>query len=1004
MSTIPERLSAALADRYRIERELGQGGMATVYLAEDLRHDRRVALKVLRPELTAVLGAERFLREIRIAARFNHPHILALHDSGEADGFLYYVMPVVEGESLRVRLDREGRLPIEDAAELTRQVASALDYAHRHGVVHRDIKPENILLHEGVAVVTDFGIAIAVDEAGGARLTKTGFTAGTPLYMSPEQAVGEQALDARSDVYALGCVLFEMLTGQPPLAAEDALAMVTRRITEAPPDVPALRPDVPADLNSAVRKALSPLPADRHASAAAFAAALAPSRIASGAPSPWSSPVAAMGLFGVGSLLVLGAVYVVMIQLGLPDWVLSAAIGLVIIGLPVVVTTAAAERRRSEGPHRQSAARWLTWRRVGRAGALAVTGLALVTASYMGLRVFGIGFAGTLMAKGVLDTRDPILLADFTNRTADSTIAQAITEGLRIDLMQSRVVRLVERAAIQAALRRMRVDANAPLDETLALQLAEREGIKAVLVGEVRPVGRGYLLSVRLIAPPDGAALAGERVTAEDDTKLIPAIDRLSARLRGRIGESLRDVRASPRLERVTTTSVAALRKYTQGVGTAGLADGQRAGIRLLEEAVALDSTFAMAYRALSVILDRVGRTEASTIALTRAWQLRDRLPDLERHLVTALYHNVWEYDPGEVENAYHAAIEIDPDSWIALTNLAAHHGRSRRWAVRESLALRSLAAGGGFIAWLNVLNAQLLQGKFAEAEALVRNAPGGPSANSLFDVETARRDYDAAERVLREDSTRADARRRATLLWLRGRMKEADQVLTRYVAQIPPGVRAQFESLYSLAIMHADLGAVTHAIEIMDRFPADALPPLERVYPERAEFHAGIGQLDRARALIAEFERSVPPGVLRHPDTRQALLRVSGEVALGEGRFADAVRDFAMVNDLSGQCTTCGLARLAQAWLRSGRPDSALAVYERMVSTQTAGLHNEDARWLPHAYRQLGELYDADNDIPNAIRHYGTFVELWRDADPELQPRVDEVRQRLAALVARRG
>ncbi|MGE5090920.1 MAG: serine/threonine-protein kinase, partial [Bacillota bacterium] len=211
------RLAAALADRYRIERELGQGGMATVYLAHDLRHDRKIAIKVLRPELAAVIGADRFLSEIRTTANLQHPHILPLFDSGEADSFLFYAMPFVEGISLRDRMTREKQLPIAEAVRIATEIASALDYAHRHGVIHRDIKPENILLHDGSALVADFGIALAASKAG-TRMTETGMSLGTPQYMSPEQAMGERELDQRSDVYALGCVTYEMLTGEPPFS------------------------------------------------------------------------------------------------------------------------------------------------------------------------------------------------------------------------------------------------------------------------------------------------------------------------------------------------------------------------------------------------------------------------------------------------------------------------------------------------------------------------------------------------------------------------------------------------------------------------------------------------------------------------------------------------------------------------------------------------------------------------------------------------------------------
>jgi len=269
------RLAAALADRYRIERELGQGGMATVYLAHDLKHEREVALKVLRLELAAVLGPERFLAEIKITARLDHPHILTLIDSGASDGFLYYVLPFVRGESLRDKLNREKQLGLEEALTITKQVASALDYAHHHGVVHRDIKPENILLHEGEAVLTDFGIALAVKEAGGNRLTETGLSLGTPQYMSPEQATGDRQLDARSDVYSLGAVLYEMLAGEPPVTGPNVQAMIAKLMTERPTRLRVVRETVPEGIDNAVARALSKVPADRFASASEFARGLA---------------------------------------------------------------------------------------------------------------------------------------------------------------------------------------------------------------------------------------------------------------------------------------------------------------------------------------------------------------------------------------------------------------------------------------------------------------------------------------------------------------------------------------------------------------------------------------------------------------------------------------------------------------------------------------------------------------------------------------------------------
>jgi serine/threonine-protein kinase len=270
-----DRLETALADRYAIERELGRGGMAEVYLARDLRHERPVALKVLRPELAESLGSERFLREIQIAAQLNHPHILSLFDSGEADGVLWYTMPFIEGESLRDRLNREQQLPIDDALQITKEVADGLGYAHSLGVVHRDIKPENILLSGGHALVADFGIARAVTEAGGDKLTQTGIVVGTPAYMSPEQGAGSGNVDARSDIYSLGCVLYEMLAGEPPYTGPTAPAIVAKKMSEPTPRISVVREAVPGPVEEALTKALSKTPADRYVTAEQFTTALA---------------------------------------------------------------------------------------------------------------------------------------------------------------------------------------------------------------------------------------------------------------------------------------------------------------------------------------------------------------------------------------------------------------------------------------------------------------------------------------------------------------------------------------------------------------------------------------------------------------------------------------------------------------------------------------------------------------------------------------------------------
>ena len=269
-----EKLEKALSGKYTIGHELGRGGMATVYLAHDVKHDREVALKVLHPELSSSLGPDRFLREIKVAARLNHPHILPLHDSGESDGFLYYVMPYVEGESLRAKLNRSGRLPLDEALYLARGVAGALDYAHRQRVVHRDIKPENIMLHEGEAMVMDFGIAKAVSVASGDTLTQMGMMVGTPAYVSPEQAAGESEIDGRSDQYSLACMIFEVLTGRKAFEGSSTQAILSKRFTDPVPSLKKSDPTVPDEIDEAISRALSKEPRERYNTSSEFAKAL----------------------------------------------------------------------------------------------------------------------------------------------------------------------------------------------------------------------------------------------------------------------------------------------------------------------------------------------------------------------------------------------------------------------------------------------------------------------------------------------------------------------------------------------------------------------------------------------------------------------------------------------------------------------------------------------------------------------------------------------------------
>ncbi len=314
-----DRLTAALSDRYRIERELGQGGMATVYLAEDLKHKRQVAIKVLKPELAAVLGAERFVQEITTTAQLQHPHILPLFDSGESGGLLWYAMPYIEGETLRDKLNRETQLGVDEAVRITREVADALDYAHRHGVVHRDIKPENILLHDGRPMVADFGIALAVSAAAGGRMTETGLSLGTPHYMSPEQATADKEITGRSDIYSIASVCYEMLTGNPPHTGSSAQQIIMKIVAEEAQPVTRYRKSVPANVAAALAKGLEKLPADRFATAKEFADALADPGFTTGTTSATGFGAIARGT-SQRAMAVMGLALVAALALAAVQW------------------------------------------------------------------------------------------------------------------------------------------------------------------------------------------------------------------------------------------------------------------------------------------------------------------------------------------------------------------------------------------------------------------------------------------------------------------------------------------------------------------------------------------------------------------------------------------------------------------------------------------------------------------------------------------------------------
>src|SRR6184192_2593217 len=740
--------------------------MSRVFLAEEVRLGRSVVVKVLPPEMAAGVSAERFEREIQLAAKLQHPHIVPLLTAGAKGDLLYYVMPHIAGESLRSRITHERALPVGETVRILRDVCDALAYAHGHGVVHRDVKPDNVLISGKHALVTDFGVAKAVSISSGAgTLTSLGMALGTPAYMAPEQAAGDPNVDYRADLYAVGALGYELLAGRTPFGGLSPQGMLAAQVTATPDPVTQHRDSVPPALAALIMRCLAKHPADRPQTAdeilGQLEAVATPtggtlseqSAISSGTQAALrrSHPVRVTTLFALAAVGVLALAQLLVRLLGLPDWAFAGAVGLAAAALPFMLWTGAIERRRARAgvPH------WLTWRRALVSAGSGFGLLGLVTATHAAMRQLGIGPVGTLVASGVLAERDRLVLADFENRAKDSTLGPSLTEALRVDLAQSGVIRLLDAAAVGQALGRMGRAPGARLDLALTRELAQREGAKAVVHGQIDPLGRGYVVSAELVGAADGAQLAAVRETARDDGAIIDAVDRLSKRLRERIGESLKTIRSSDPLERVTTSSLEALQRYSQAVKASEAGEWDRA-VDMLEQAIRLDSGFAMAQRKLTVVLSNTGASNARiTAAATQAFRHRDRLPPLERDLTVARYYSVADYDIAKAEDAYRAALDLDPNESVALNNLALLYIQERRFAVAESLVAHGLASPHPMTTlYMNAASAQVGQGRFEAAAGTVRQFAARFPTHPLLPwmqalLASSRGDYDSAARYI---------------------------------------------------------------------------------------------------------------------------------------------------------------------------------------------------------------------------------------------------------------
>ncbi len=1028
--------------------------MSTVYLAEETAFGRKVVVKVLPPDLLAGASVERFKREIQLAARLQQAQIVPVLAAGEVDGIPYYTMPFVDGESLRAKLARVGPLPIHEIVGILRDVTRALGYAHERGVVHRDIKPDNVLLSGGTAVVTDFGIAKAISDARASSststaLTQLGTSIGTPAYISPEQAAGDPAVDHRADLYSFGCMAYELLTGGPPFAGRTPQRTLAAHLTEVPAPVESRRPDVPPMLAALVMRCLEKEPSARPQSAGEIASGLeaAASGVSSAVPTgAFAGPggarraiIAYVAMFAAVALIAKAAV----VWFGLPDWVFTGALVTAAMGLPVILATAytyrTANRAAAQEPVLTSggsahqpgtmaglalrASPHLTFRRTFRAGLVALGGFAVVVIAVMVMRMFGVGPAASLMAAGALNDRERLLVIDF-DAGADSSLSHVVTEAVRTNLGQSRVVSIMPPTALAAALQRMQRAATTRVDLTLAREIAVREGAKAIVSGSVAPLGAGYALSVRLISADSGNSLASFQKTVDGPGELLDGIDELTRKLRGRIGESLKTVRNAPALEQVTTSSLEALRKYAEAVRAADLdADYARAAV-LLREAVAKDTTFAMAYRKLGVTLSNLSMPRAQVdSALTRAYEFRDRLTEKERHIAVATYYMTGPgRDRTKAIEAFQQALVIDPLDGTATNNLANLYRTRREFVRAESLysaVTRTPRASQS--SYANLVGTLFNSGKTTQAESVYLelrkrfpNAPAGQTWPAVFMYHRGQLDsVEAFWKARRSDPnpvTRVGALSQlSNTAMLRGRLRDASRLVDEtYAANEARGVPTPplTKALSAVALDLWFLDRKEEGVRALDGALATtslrSLPIEHRPDLAVATYYAWGGRPDKARALVSAFQADVKDTALRTVLT-PTIDGVMAEIAIAEKRPHDAVREYWKADSLpdgpSSDCGTCLLPSIGRAYDLANMPDSAINAWERYVRTPYSGRSSTDATWLAGIHKRLGELYEAKGNNQRAATNYLAFIELWKNADAELQPQVAEVRKRLARL-----
>lgn len=721
-------------------------------------------------------------------------------------------------------------------------------------------------------------------------------------------------------------------------------------------------------------------------------------------------------------------------NMGLPDWVFPFAIVLLVIGLPVILATAMLQGRpgvvadaasaqaspANDSPPASDAdltpRNLFTWRNALVGGALAFVLLTVVTGGFMFMRNRGIGPVGSLVAKGLLDERSPVILADFM--AEDAGLSRAATEAFRVDLSQTRIVKVAERSSLEPALERMQVDPSQPLTEAVAREVAVREGMPAVISGEITEAGGSYVLTARVVSAADGIELASHRETARDGSEIIPAIDRLSGKIREKIGESFSSLRSDAPLAAVTTSSLEALELYSEAVEAIEHRGDSQAGIRLLEEALEIDPDFASAWRKLGIELSNARRERArATEAITRAYELRDRLTQRERYLAEASYYNGIRFDEVRAMAAYERMLDLDPNDDWALNNLGLIYGQMGDQERALELYERSLALDTSAITLGNLMFTQVRLGRFDEGAATAATGRRLFPEDSRFyigdiDVAMNLEDYPAmvgtAEEMIEvlpaDLGAQVTARLHlAEVAFLQGRLTDAESFwrdARGYLRQMGlPGADYAMGQFWTTLGVKNDTTSARALIEkMLAEHPLEEIPePLDRPYLGFDGMYAALGDAEKAQGMIDAFREAVPDAPERRWADDQA--HVDGMKALHAGRYDEAIDHFLEIRRLEPGCNTCGVYDIGLAHDLAGRPDSAIAWYLRDLETPRL-----QAPGRPLLYERLAQLYDEQGDLENAALYYARFVELWAEADAELQPRVEVARARLADIIRERG